>query len=135
MANRRVRLNDQNDPLSSTDKVLAGFEQVSQSTSQEDNKLASQQDKMPSFTPSPQTNNRKNKSASQQANQPTSQEDNYSNSHKNSNLTRQQVDTSTSQQVKPEKATCRKSTFQINEEVLHLLDIGDKLRKRRNCQG
>ena len=43
MAKRRARLNDENDPLSSTDKVLAGFEQLSQSTTKLDDKLASQQ--------------------------------------------------------------------------------------------
>ncbi len=43
MAKRRARLNDENDPLSSTDKVLAGFEQLSQSASQPDDLLTSQQ--------------------------------------------------------------------------------------------
>ncbi len=43
MAKRRARLNDENDPLSSTDKVLARLEQLSQSTSQQDNKTTSQQ--------------------------------------------------------------------------------------------
>ena len=43
MAKRRARLNDENDPLSSTDKVLAGFEQLSQSTRQPDDKLTSHQ--------------------------------------------------------------------------------------------
>ncbi len=43
MAKRRARLNDENDPLSSTDKVLAGFEQLSQSASQPDDKSTSQQ--------------------------------------------------------------------------------------------
>lgn len=43
MAKRRARLNDENDPLSSTDKVLAGFEQLSQSTSQQVSKSTSQQ--------------------------------------------------------------------------------------------
>ncbi len=42
MAKRRARLNDENDPLSSTDKVLAGFEQLSQSTSQQASKTTSQ---------------------------------------------------------------------------------------------
>ncbi len=42
MAKRRARLNEENDPLSSTDKVLAGFEQLSQSASQPDDKLTSQ---------------------------------------------------------------------------------------------
>ena len=75
MAKRRVRLNDENDPLSSTDKVLAGFEQISKSTRQPDKKLTSQS-----------------------------------------------ADKSTSQEVKSEKAIWRKSTFQINKEVLHQLD-------------
>ena len=43
MAKRRARLNDENDPLSSTDKVLARFEQLSQSASQSDDKPTSQQ--------------------------------------------------------------------------------------------
>ncbi len=43
MAKRRARLNDENDPLSSTDKVLARFEQLSQSASQPDDKPTSQQ--------------------------------------------------------------------------------------------
>jgi len=42
VAKRRARLNDENDPLSSTDKVLAGFEQLSQSTSQQSSKTTSQ---------------------------------------------------------------------------------------------
>lgn len=41
MAKRRARLSD-NDPLSSTDKVLAGFEQFNQSTSQPVNHKTSQ---------------------------------------------------------------------------------------------
>jgi hypothetical protein len=44
MAKRRVRLTDENDPLNSTDRVLAGFEQVSKITSKQDNKSESQQD-------------------------------------------------------------------------------------------
>jgi hypothetical protein len=39
VAKRRARLNEENDPLSSTDKVLAGFEQLSQSASQPDDKF------------------------------------------------------------------------------------------------
>jgi len=42
VAKRRARLNEENDPLSSTDKVLAGFEQLSQSATQLDDKLTSQ---------------------------------------------------------------------------------------------
>jgi hypothetical protein len=59
MAKKRVRITDDNDPLNSTDRVLAGFEQVSKLTSQQDNNLASQED---------------NKSASQQASKSTSQQ-------------------------------------------------------------
>jgi len=42
VAKRRARLTDENDPLSSTDKVLAGFEQLSQSTSQQVSKSTSE---------------------------------------------------------------------------------------------
>jgi hypothetical protein len=37
MAKRRARLTDENDPLSSTDEVLRGYEQASTSGGQEDN--------------------------------------------------------------------------------------------------
>ena len=43
MNKRRARLNDENNPLSSTDEVLAGFEQFSKSTSQPDRNLESQE--------------------------------------------------------------------------------------------
>ena len=43
MVKKRARLED-NDPLSSTDRVLAGFEQLSKSAIQEPDKLTSQQD-------------------------------------------------------------------------------------------
>jgi hypothetical protein len=42
MVKRRARLED-NDPLSSTDRVLAGFEQISKSASQQSNQLTSQE--------------------------------------------------------------------------------------------
>lgn len=83
MAKRRVRLNDENDPLSSTDKVLAGFEQVNESSRRQDKKITTQQ-----------------------ADKLTSQEDKLS----------------TSQKVKSKKSILRKSTFQINSEVLGQLD-------------
>ena len=44
MVKRRARLTDENDPLSSTDQVLAEFEQLSQSASQQVSKLATQTD-------------------------------------------------------------------------------------------
>ena len=43
MTKRRARLNDDNDPLSSTDKVLAGFEQISKSASQQDEVLTTKE--------------------------------------------------------------------------------------------
>jgi len=114
MVKRRARLTDENDPLSSTDKVLAGFEEISQSA-------RSLSD---------------NKQSNQQANVLGSQEDN--------NLTSQLPDPATSQQAKlqtssvegksasqpfetpafppVEKLKLRKSTFQIGETVLHQLD-------------
>ena len=51
MAKRRARLNDENDPLSSTDKVLAGFEQFNKPTSQPDDKSTSQQFNKPTTQP------------------------------------------------------------------------------------
>ncbi|NJK50657.1 hypothetical protein HC931_23325 [Candidatus Gracilibacteria bacterium] len=135
MAKRRARLTDSNDPLNLTDKVLAGFEQVSQSTSQQANKLNSQEDDL---------------STSQQANKLTSQEDDLSASQPSSatvkrsheaeigsrspnppladkpesqesiKLTSQEADNSTSQLVN--KLKLRKSTFQISEAVLARLD-------------
>lgn len=177
MAKRRVRLNDENDPLSSTDKVLAGFEQVSKSTSQPDKKSTSQedsnstiqeadkptsqeddlstsgQDKAQPLTSTSQSNNRRKKPTSQQdsnltiqeADKLTSQEDDLSisgqdeaqsltstsqsnnqrkksTSQKDSNLTIQEANKSTSQKSKSEKTICRKSTFQINSQVLDRLD-------------
>ena len=163
MAKRRVRLNDENDPLSSTDKVLAGFEQVSKSNRQQGKKLTTQEarkstsqeyelstdqeDKVQSLSSTKSfTNNRSKKSTSQQDSNLTSQEadkltsqedkvstsqqsdqttisqDNNLTSHKDSKSARKQVDFSTSQKVKSKKSILRKSTFQINSEVLSQLD-------------
>ncbi len=97
MAKRRARLNDENDPLSSTDKVLAGFEQLSQSASQPDDKLTSQP---------------VNKSASQPDDKLTSQPVNKSASQLDDKLTSQQVS----------KSAIRKATFQLSEAVLQQLD-------------
>ncbi|HEY9600688.1 MAG TPA: hypothetical protein V6C85_03700 [Allocoleopsis sp.] len=97
MAKRRARLNDENDPLSSTDKVLAGFEQLSQSASQPDDKLTSQQVSLSTSQPD-------DKLTSQQVSKTTSQPD----------------DKLTSQQAN--KSTIRKATFQLSEAVLQRLD-------------
>jgi hypothetical protein len=97
VAKRRARLNDENDPLSSTDQVLAGFEQLSQSTSQPDDKLTSQQVNKTTTQPD-------NKLTSQQVNKTTTQPDNK--------LTSQQVN----------KTAIRKATFQLSVAVLQQLD-------------
>ena len=122
MAKKRVRITDENDPLNSTERVLAGFEQVSKITSQQDNKLGSQEDnKITSQQPSSSDqlevksfsgNNLVNKSSSQLPNKSTSQKDNK--------LVSQQDNKSTSQPVN--KPKLRKSTFQISEGVLEKLE-------------
>ncbi|BCL40332.1 hypothetical protein [Nostoc sp. MS1] len=115
MTQRRARLNDDNDPLSSTDKVLAGFEQISKSASQQDKVSASREaDKSTSQQDKPPTSRKSNKSTSQQSDKLASQQD--------ISPTNQQSDKSTSQQVNIEKVSLRKSTFQISEDVLHQLD-------------
>lgn len=122
MAKKRVRITDENDPLNSTERVLAGFEQVSKITSQQDNKLESQEDsKLTSqqLSSSDQLevksfsgNNLVNKSSSQLPNKSTSQQ--------NNKLVSQQDNKSTSQPVN--KSKLRKSTFQISEGVLAKLE-------------
>ncbi len=97
MAKRRARLNEENDPLSSTDKVLAGFEQLSQSASQPDDK-----------------------STSQQVSKTASQPDDKLTSQQVSKTTTQPDDKSASQQVN--KSAIRKATFQLSEAVLQRLD-------------
>lgn len=130
MVKRRARLTDENDPLSSTDKVLAGFEEISQSArSLSDNKQTSQQ---LGVLGSQEDNNL----TSQLSDQPTSQQANVLGSQEDNNLTSQLSDQPTSQQAKLqtssvegkpasqpfEKPKLRKSTFQLGETVLHQLD-------------
>ncbi len=97
MAKRRARLNEENDPLSSIDKVLAGFEQLSQSTRQPDDK-----------------------STSQQVSKPASQPDDKLTSQQVSKSATQPDDKLTSQQVN--KSAIRKATFQLSVAVLQQLD-------------
>ena len=63
MTKKRVRITDENDPLNSTEQVLAGFEQVSKITCQQDKKLESQEDNK-------STSQLPNKSTSQPVNKP-----------------------------------------------------------------
>ena len=129
MAKRRVRLTDENDPLNSTERVLAGFEQVSKLKSQQDKKSTSQQDnKSRSQLPNKITSQEDNKLTSQEDNQLVSQEDNQLTSQKDNKPTSQQenklasplASLPTSQPVN--KLKLRKSTFQISEEVLNQLE-------------
>ncbi|WP_414755932.1 hypothetical protein [Anabaena sp. CCY 9910] len=117
MAKQRARLNDDNDPLSSTDKVLAGFEQISKSASQQDgmstssksNKSASQQDGM-------STSKEADKSTSQQDKPPTSRQYNKSTSQQDEVSTSKEADKPTSQQDKPPTSRqYNKSTSQQDE--------------------
>ena len=99
MVKKRARLED-NDPLSSTDRVLAGFEQLSKSAIQEPDKLTSQQD-----------------------GNTTSQQPMMEQITINRETASQQSDKSAIQQVDNiEKPKLRKSTFQISETVLLQLD-------------
>jgi len=152
MASRkRARLTEENDPLTQTDQVLAGFEQVSQSANQKAGKLTSQpDDKEASFlgeNPDGQING---KIVSQEVNHSVSQRLGKSSGQEVDLLASQEVNKSTSQQVKNsihqrserstrsqkshsqqvskstsqpvEKPAIRKATFQISEEILGCLD-------------
>lgn len=122
MTKRRARLNDDNDPLSSTDKVLAGFEQISKSASQQDEVSTS---KEADLSTSQQSKSEHTFEAS------TSQQNNTPIIQLNSNSTSQKANLLTSQQVNLEKVSLRKSTFQISEEVLHRM----ALRKAETLMG
>ena len=129
MGKRRVRLTDENDPLNSTERVLAGFEQVSKMTSQEVNKSTSQQDKKSGSQENNQltsqqdkkpTRQKDNTLASQLPNKTKSQQDKKSTRQKVNKITSPIASLPTSQPVN--KLKLRKSTFQISEEVLNSLD-------------
>jgi hypothetical protein len=131
--------------LSSTDKVLAGFEQLSQSASQPDDKSASQQvSKSTSQQVSKTASQQVSKTASQPDDKLTSQQASKTTSQPDDKLTSQQVsktasqpdDKLTSQQVSKttsqpndkltsqpaSKSVIRKATFQLSEAVLQQLD-------------
>ncbi|MBD1848518.1 hypothetical protein [Leptolyngbya sp. FACHB-711] len=146
MAQRRARLSD-NDPLSPTDRVLAGFERHSKKTSQLVNQPESQVDasgvgqqesKLVSQEVENPTSHQVNKSKIQEVEKPIAEEVNQSTSQK-------AVKSSSQVAVKPEepsapipapdpkevnqptsqpasKPTIRKATFQISDAVLQQLD-------------
>jgi hypothetical protein len=99
MSTKRIRLNEQNNPLTPTDRVLLGMEQAAKPVEVEEevNQQASYQSVKPA---SQQVNN----TASRQSVKPASQ----------------QVDNTTSQQVSKEEL--RKATFQLSAPVLKRLE-------------
>jgi len=105
MTRKRARITDENNPLTSTDEILAGFQQLSQSTSQ--------QAQSPAITEICNV-------ATQKAKKSTIQ--------KSGNITSQQVDTSVVNQVsnlesqQVNKLTTQKATFQLSQSVLEQLD-------------
>ena len=131
MAKKRARLNDSNDPLNLTDKVLAGFEEVSQSTSQQSKKLTTPEpNNLTTQKPSNLTIQEPNNLTTQEPNKLTSSESGspVSSTHEQivqpNTSTRksntQEASKSNSQLVS--KSSLRKSTFQISVEVLNQLE-------------
>lgn len=123
MAQKRARLSD-NDPLTATDAVLAGFEVLSKSGSQQVDKPASQEAEPASselVAPASEVNDQ---SGSQQVDKLESQEVEKSTrqpaNKPKEKLATQQADGSASQQV--DKPVIKKATFQLNAAVLEELD-------------
>ncbi len=102
---KRIRLTDENDPLTQTEQVLAGFEQVS--------KLASQQVKK-------STSQKSKERDPQQVDLLTSQDSGDPASQESKGLDVQQVNFLESQLV--DKLVLKKATFQIDGQVLQQLD-------------
>ena len=133
MATKRARISDRN-PLTATDGVLAGYEQVNKSASQ--NELADQDNN------SDNQDNNSDNLAAEEVSKPTSQlvNNSVSTSQEPDNLTSQEVENlevaniqasfnkptiqepikSASQQVN--KPTIRKATFQVDAAILADLD-------------
>ena len=110
MPNKRARITDDNDPLSSTDEVLAGFQQLSQSISiPVDQSKRQEVEKSESQPVDKLTKKQADKSESQEVQLNSGQKEE-----------KQQVNQSTSQQV--DKSKLRKVTFQIQESVVNRLD-------------
>jgi hypothetical protein len=118
---KRIRLTDENDPLTQTDQVLAGFEQLNQSTSQPVNQLTSQQPRKSTSQKVDQPGIQQvKKSISRQVKNVTSQQVEKPESHLSENSTSQQVGKSTSQIV--DLLILKKATFQLDSKVLQELD-------------
>lgn len=129
MMKRRARLTEENDPLTPTDEVLAGFEHASNSGSQEADTMTSQE---PKNTASQQANSSKSsrtkslrtqqteKLITKQFNQPDGQQVDKSASEKPGNIASQPSNQPTAQQAG--KSNLRKSTFQLSQAVIERLD-------------
>jgi hypothetical protein len=120
MAKRRARLTDSNNPLNLTDKVLAGFEQVSQSTSKQVNKLTSQEDEKSESQEYDKLTSQPPSEVTSRSPSPIQPLTDKSTSQESINLTSQEANQSTFQLVN--KLNLRKSTFQISDAVLTNLD-------------
>lgn len=121
MTRKRARITDENNPLTSTDEILAGFQQLSQSTSQQ----AEMSDiKQPSNITSQQVES----PAIKEIDDIATQKAKKSTTEKVGNITSQQVDMSVVNQVsnlesqQVDKLTTQKATFQLSQSVLEQLD-------------
>ena len=98
MVKKRARLED-NDPLSSTDRVLAGFEQLSKSVSQQSDKSTSQQPRTEQITINGERASQQfDKLTSQQDGNTTGQQPMIKQITSNGEIASQQSNKSTSQQ-------------------------------------
>ena len=107
----KARITEFNDPLSSTEQVLAGIEQVSKSVNQQANKSTSQKD-------SKSTSQKTHQSAS--TNSTTNQLKSSSPPQGSDKVASQQVNKSTSHSVN--QPALRKATFALSSEVLNQLE-------------
>lgn len=112
MARKRARLTDSNDPLSATDKVLAGLEQFNQTSQLNSNSTSQEVEKSESQKVNKSNGSKNLNSVRRQVGKSASQEDKKSENR--------EVENQTSQQVK--QSVVRKATFQISEKVLNELD-------------
>ena len=122
MARKRARLGEDNDPLTSTDKVLAGFEELSKSTSQEVDKSGSQKDMEASKT---------NKSTSRQVKKSTRQPANKSTIRASRRKKTSSSNTSKQGTQLLSKSTSQQDKNIESQEVYHSKDY-DKLTSQQD---
>ena len=121
MTRKRARITDENNPLTSTDEILAGFQQLSQLTSQQVEMLSIEQ-------PSNITSQQVESPVIKEIDDIATQKAKKSTTEKVGNITSQQVDMSVVNQVsnlesqQVDKLTTQKATFQLSQSVLEQLD-------------